>query len=95
MSEILKNSLLVGLGIAGLGRKKLMKFYNLLKNEGEAFKEEIPVLKKRWQKIETFSQRIDEIGGKLRERVNLATKKELSELQKKIEKILKQKSAAD
>ena len=95
MREIIKDSILIGLGIAALGRKKLTKVYRTLKAEGEAFSSEIPMIKKRWEKINTISDRIDELGQKLIKRLNIATREELSELNKKIEKILKQKSAAD
>ncbi|MEO0136762.1 MAG: hypothetical protein ABIL39_05255 [candidate division WOR-3 bacterium] len=95
MREIFKNSLLVGLGVVGLGRKRLLRFYNTLKSEGETLKEEIPYLKRRWSKIESLSQKIDEMGTNLRERLNLATRRELAELNKKIEKFLKQKSVAE
>ncbi|MEO0096012.1 MAG: hypothetical protein ABIL46_01195 [candidate division WOR-3 bacterium] len=95
MHEILKNSLILGLGIAGLGRKKLSKIYNTLKAEGEALKEEIPGIKKRWQKFETTAERFDEMCQRIASRLNIATKAELSELNKKIERLLKQKSASD
>ncbi len=95
MREIVKNTLLIGLGIAAYSRKRLTKVLNTLKTEGEALKEELPVIKRRWHKIETFSQRIDEIGEKIISRLNIATKKEVSELNKKIEKFLRLKSVAE
>jgi len=95
MRGIIRDTLLIGFGIASLGRKKLKNVYNILKTEGEAFKDEIPVIKKRWQKVETLSDRLDEMGQKFFQRLNIVTRTEFSELNKKIEKILKQKSVAD
>ncbi|MEO0122519.1 MAG: hypothetical protein ABIL69_00750 [candidate division WOR-3 bacterium] len=95
MQEIIKNSILVGLGIAAVGRKKFKKVYETLKDEGEKFRDEIPVIQKRWQRIEMISDRMEQIGQKVMQRLNIATQKELSELSKKIEKILKQKSVVE
>uniref|UniRef100_A0A7V0Z7A0 Uncharacterized protein n=1 Tax=candidate division WOR-3 bacterium TaxID=2052148 RepID=A0A7V0Z7A0_UNCW3 len=95
MRAIIRDTLLIGFGIASLGRKKLKNVYNILKTEGEAFKDEIPVIKKRWQKVETLSDRLDEMGQKFFQRLNIVTRTEFSELNRKIEKILKQKSVAD
>ncbi|MEO0128899.1 MAG: hypothetical protein ABIL02_01525 [candidate division WOR-3 bacterium] len=95
MQEIIRNSLLVGLGMAAVGRKKFKKVYKILRDEGEKFKDEIPVIQKRWQRIEMISDRMEQIGQKVMQRLNIATQKELSELSKKIEKILKQKSVVE
>lgn len=95
MQTIIKNSLLIGLGIAAIGKKKLTRIYETLKDEGEKFKDEIPLLKKRWQRIEMISNRIDELGQKIIKKLNIATQTELSELSRKVEKILKQKSLAE
>jgi len=95
MREVIKDSFLVGLGIVALGRKKISKIYHNLKTEGEALKNEIPVIKRRWQKFETFSERMETIGQRIADRLNIATKSEISELNKKIEKLLKQKSITE
>jgi|UniRef100_A0A7V3VV98 polyhydroxyalkanoate synthesis regulator phasin len=92
MRKVIKDSFLVGLGIVALGRKKLTKVYHNLKAEGEALRDEIPVIKQRWQRFEAFSERMETIGQRIAERLNIATKAEISELNKKIEKILKHKS---
>ncbi|MGB9721480.1 MAG: hypothetical protein ACPL28_08395 [bacterium] len=95
MREIIRDTLLIGFGIAALGRKKLKNVYNTLKTEGEEFRDEIPAIKKRWQKVEMVSDRLDEMGQRFFRRLHIATQTELSELNKKIEKILKQKAVAD
>ncbi len=95
MREIIRNSLLVGLGIAAVGRKRLIKIYETLKKEGDTFKEEVPVIKKRWQRVEIISDQIDELGQRIIKRLHIATQTELVELSKKIEKILKQKSVVE
>ncbi len=95
MREVIKDSFLVGLGIVALGRKKISKIYHTLKIEGEALKNEIPVIKRRWQRFETFSERMETIRQKIADRLNIATKSEITELNKKIEKLLKQKSITE
>jgi len=95
MREVIKDSFLVGLGIVALGRKKISKIYHNLKTEGEQLKNEIPVIKRRWQNFEVFSERVEIIGRRIAERLNIATKSEISELNKKIEKILKQRSTPE
>lgn len=91
MRDMLKNSLLVGLGITAVGRKRILNIYNTLKTKGEEFKNENAIIKRHWEKFEIISERFEKMTYRLIERLNIATKSELSELSEKIERLLKQR----
>jgi len=95
MPGIFKNSLLVCLGIAALSRKKLFNIYDTLKSEGETLKNESPILKKRWQRLDIISEQLEKMSYRIVNRLNIATKAELTELNKKIERILKKKEITE
>jgi len=90
MTNIIKNALLAGLGIASLGRKKFLKVYESLIVEGERAKGEGPLFKSHLPKIELISEKLEDIVAQIMQKANLATRSQIEELNKKIDKLLKE-----
>lgn len=90
MAERIKNGLLVGLGIASLGKKKFLKVYKSLIKEGEAAKSKSEFLKRHWKKLDAASEKVEDLTVRIIEKANFATKTQLDELNKKIDKLLKE-----
>ena len=86
----IRNGLLVGLGIASLSKKKFLKVYKSLIKEGEAAKSKSEFLKRHWKKLDAASEKVEDLAVRIIEKANLATKSQIDELNKKIERLLKE-----
>jgi len=90
MTGRINNALLAFLGIASFARKKILKLYETFIKEGAEVKEGSEFLKKRWSRIESVSLMMEDLITKAMEKTNIATRNQLDELNKKVDRLLKE-----
>ncbi|MEK7451691.1 MAG: hypothetical protein AAB643_02465 [Patescibacteria group bacterium] len=94
MSDLVKKAILVGLGVFSLSREKTEKVIKELIKKGEEaevdeakfVKDILKIIEKNKEELE---EKIEEIAGKVLEKMNIPTKKEVNELRDKINKLSK------
>lgn len=94
MSEILKKAGLLGLGIISLTEKKAKEIGEQLVKQGEASRKEAQafsrdLLKKADASRKELKKEIENISQALLGKMNLATKKDLADLEKKLRASMK------
>ncbi|OPX17705.1 hypothetical protein BXT86_05075 [candidate division WOR-3 bacterium 4484_100] len=85
------NALLAGLGLAARVRKRFLYIFDELVKEGESVRTQSEFLKHHWTKVNKAQDRFDELCTRIAERANLVTRSQFEQLNKKIDKLLKQK----
>ena len=92
MSDILKKAGLLGLGLVSLTEKKAKKIAEDLVKQGEATQKEArtftrDLLKKAEKGRKDLEKEVEKITQKVLGKMNLATKKDLADLEKKLKAV--------
>ena len=99
MFELIKKTMLTGVGLAAMTRDKVEELAKELTEKGEMTEKEgkelvNELVKKSEKARKDLEKRVEDTVHKVLEKMDVATKKDLAKLEKKI-KSLKQKQTAD